>query len=57
MRGNFREGLIIFKFYAILPFYAFSNPIIPFRILLFTFLILLRRYAFFNSVFNSAIRF
>ena len=38
-------------------FYAVSNPIIPFRILLFIFLILLHHYEFFYSVSNSVIRF
>ena len=40
--------------YAVIQF---SNPIIPFRILLFTFLILLCHYEFFYSVSNSIIRF
>ena len=48
--------------YAVIQFsweflYACSSPIIPFRILLFTFLILLCHYAFFYSVSNSVIRF
>ena len=38
-------------------FYAVSNPIIPFRILLFIFLILLCHHEFFYSVSNSVIRF
>ena len=40
--------------YAVIQF---SNPIIPFRILLFIFLILLCHYEFFYSVSNSVIRF
>ena len=37
--------------------FQFSNPIIPFRSLLFIFLILLCHYEFFYSVSNSVIRF
>ena len=58
MRGDFRQYYLS---NFVMPFsYAvihFSNPIIPFRSLLFIFLNLLCHYEFFYSVSNSIIRF
>ena len=58
MRGDFRQYYLsdfVMPFsYAVIHF---SNPIIPFRSLLFIFLNLLCHYAFFYSVSNSIIRF
>ena len=58
MRGDFRQYYLsnfVMPFsYAVIQF---SNPIIPFRILLFIFLNLLCHYEFFYSVSNSIIRF